>query len=160
MTLSQTARRLAALTTIGLAAVALTGCSLITSALNGGESDVFTLKVGDCLNDGESADEMTTVPVVPCDEPHDSELYAAATMEGDEYPGVDETIDFADEACLDEFEDFVGVSYEESIYGYGIIYPSEDSWAGGDREVLCSIGQADENGDIVKLEGSLEGVAE
>lgn len=160
MKISHTARHLAALATLGLAALALTGCSLISSALNGGESGVFTLKVGDCLNDGETADEVSTVPVVPCDKPHDSELYASATMDDDEYPGVDATVEFADEVCLDQFEDFVGISYDESIYGYGIIYPSEDSWAGGDREVLCSIGQTDESGDIVKVEGSLEGANE
>jgi hypothetical protein len=156
MTIATTARRLAALATIGLVAAALTGCSLITSALTGGESDVFSIKVGDCLNDSAAEGEISTVPVVDCDEPHDSEIYASAIMDDGDYPGEEATIQFADDACLDEFEDFVGISYDESIYGYATLYPTPESWAGGDREVLCRIALGDENGDIVKIEGSLE----
>ena len=160
MTISQTARRLATVATIGLAAVALTGCSLITSALNGGESDVFTLKVGDCLNDGVTETELSTVPVVPCDEPHDSEVYAAVIMDDEEYPGADATIAFADEQCYEEFEDFVGISYDESIYGFSYLYPSQESWDGGDREILCQISAVDESGNVAKSDKSLEGANE
>ena len=160
MTISQTARRLAALATISLAAAALTGCSVISEALNGGESDVFTIEVGDCLNDEAASGEISTVPIVDCEEPHDSEIYAAIIMDDDEYPGEDATIQFADDACLGEFEDFVGVSYDDSKYGFATLYPTPESWAGGDREVLCRIALPDESGNIVKVEGSLEGVEE
>jgi hypothetical protein len=160
MTTSQTARRITALATIGLAAFALTGCSLITSALNGGESDVFSIKVGDCLNDSVADGEISTVPVVDCDELHDSEIYASAIMDDGDYPGESDTIDFANEACYDEFEGFVGISYDESIYDYATLYPTPESWAGGDREVLCRIALGDENGDIVQVKGSLENVKE
>ena len=160
MTITQTARRLAALATISLAAVALTGCSIITQALNGGESDVFSIKVGDCLNDEAASGEISTVPIVDCDEPHDSEIYASIIMDDDEYPGESATIDFADQACYDEFEDFVGISYDDSKYGFATLYPSDESWAGGDREVLCRIALGDESGDIIKVEGSLEDVKE
>lgn len=160
MTISQTARRLAALATISLAAVALTSCSLITSALNGGESDVFTIKVGDCLNDEAASGEISTVPIVDCEEPHDSEVYASIIMDDDEYPGEEATIAFADEACLDEFDDFVGISYDESKYGFATLYPTPESWAGGDHEVLCRIALPDESGNIVKVEGSLEDAQE
>lgn len=159
MTTSHLARRLAALATVSLAAIALTGCSLLTEALNGGESDVFTIKVGDCLNDDASGGEISTVPVVDCDEPHDTEIYASILMDGDEYPGESETVDFADEACYNEFEDFVGTSYEESLYSYATLYPTAESWENfGDREVLCRIALADENGNIEKVEGSLKGI--
>lgn len=160
MTISQTARRLAAATTIGLAAIALTGCSLITQALNGGESDVFTLKVGDCLNDGAESGDVSTVPIVDCKEPHDSEIFASIKMDDGDYPGESEAASFADEECYDEFEDFVGLSYDESIYSYFTYYPTQQSWDVGDREVLCSVTNIDENGDTVKIEGSLEGVEE
>lgn len=158
MTTSQLARRLAALATVSLAAIALSGCSLLTQALNGGESDVFTIKVGDCLDDNAAEGEISTVPIVDCDEPHDSEIYASIIMDDDEYPGEQATIDFADEACYQEYDDFVGVAWEESKYSYATLYPTAQSWATGDREVLCRIALADENGNIEKVEGSLEGI--
>jgi hypothetical protein len=160
MTISQTARRLAAAATIALAAVAMTGCSLITEALNGGESDVFTLKVGDCLNDEGVTGDIATVPIVDCTEPHDSEIFASIQMDDGDYPGESEAVTFADEQCYDEFEDFVGLSFDESIYTYSTFYPTQQSWDVGDREILCSITHIDENGDTVKIEGSLEGVEE
>lgn len=158
MTTSHLARRLAALATLSLAAIALTGCSLLTEVLNGGESDVFTIKVGDCLNDEAAGGEISTVPVVDCAEPHDSEIYASIIMDDGDYPGESDTIDIADEACYQEFDDFVGTSYEESLYSYATLYPTSQSWASGDREILCRIALADENGNIEKVTGSLEGI--
>jgi hypothetical protein len=160
MTISQTARRLATLSAIALAAMTLTGCNVVTQALNGGESDVFTIEVGNCLNDEEVTGEVTTIPVVDCDKPHDSEIYASIIMDDAEYPGEEATIDFADESCHNEFEGFVGLNYDESIYSYSTLYPTEGSWSGGDREVLCSITLLDENGAVEQVSGSLEGVAE
>jgi hypothetical protein len=160
MTISQTARRLAAATTIGLAAIALTGCSLITQALNGGESGVFTLKVGDCLNDSDSAEgDVSTVPVTDCDKPHDSEIFAAVTMDEGDYPGESETATIADEECFDEFEDFIGAPFDGVVYTYSTLYPTQGSWDVGDREILCSALQLDESGEVVQVEGSLEGAA-
>ena len=159
MTTSHLARRLAALATVSLAAIALTGCSLITEALNGGESDVFSITVGDCLNDDAAEGDVSTVPIVDCDEPHDTEIYASIIMDDGAYPGESDTVDFADQACYDEFADFVGTSVEESAYAYATLYPTQDSWDNfGDREVLCRIALADENGNVEKVTGSLKGI--
>lgn len=152
-----TTGRLAAL---ALATLALSGCSVVSDALGEGETGVFTLQVGDCLNDSAAQSEVSTLPVVDCDEPHDSEIYASVLMEGDEYPGTDATVQFAESACYDRFEDFVGIPQDESKYGYGTLYPTLESWAGGDREVLCRIVLGDGNGSPVLTEGSLRGVKE
>lgn len=149
---------------LAVAAVTLSGCSLITDAINGamnGEDDVFSLKVGSCMNDTGDQDEITTVPIVECSEPHDTEIYASSTIEGDEYPGLDAVQTQADEDCYNAFEAFVGVSYEDSTLYYSTLYPSTESWDGGDREILCGISKYNEDTDeITPVTGSLKGSEE
>ena len=145
---------------LSLAVASLTGCSVLSDALGEGEQGVFTLAVGDCLNDDTQEGEVSTIPVVDCDEPHDSEVYASVLMDDGDYPGEDATVAFADEQCTAQFEAFVGLSPEESKYGYGVLYPTAQSWAGGDREVLCRIVLGDGNGNTVKVTGSLENADE
>ena len=145
---------------IAIAAVSLSGCSLITGALQG-EDDVFSLKAGDCMNDYGDEEEVATVPTVDCAKPHDYEIYSVATIDGDEYPGATDVDTQADALCVGEFEGFVGLSFDESIYYYSYLSPSEESWASGDREVICTIAKYDEDtAEIIQVTGSLEGVAE
>ena len=156
--------------------IGLSGCSAIQSLLpdsetrdeetgeitEGGTTDVFTLSVGDCLNDeslasveGDESTEVTEVPTVPCDEPHDFEVYQNFTVpEAAEYPGEEAVTASADAQCLPEFETFVGVAYEDSVLTASYYYPTEASWADGDRTINCLI--IDEAG---KTTGSLAGAA-
>lgn len=115
------------------------------------EIDVFELRVGDCLDGFSEGDEISRVRAVPCSADHSDEVFAAAEMSGEDYPGDDAVADFADEACVMEFEQFVGTAWEESELDYGYLVPTESSWAEGDREVLCIIG--DPESDVT---GSLE----
>lgn len=124
------------------------------------DADVFSLAVGDCTNDGDEAasaesEEVSTVSVVPCDEPHDNEVYASHLLPGDDYPGEDAVMQSADELCLDAFAGFIGTAYEESVYGYWPMYPTEASWAQDDREVLCLA----YHGELEQVTGTLEGIA-
>ena len=142
-----------------LAAVGLSGCAVVGDALGEGEAGVFTLHVGDCLDDALESGDVSTVPVVDCDSPHDSEIYASVVMNDPEYPGEEATIAAADDACRGEFERFVGIPATESIYSFATLYPTESSWGGGDREILCRIALARDDGSIEKVSGSLEGAA-
>lgn len=170
MTTDTTTRltRALAIVAIASAGVALSGCSILDQFTGGGtatrddsgevvegndNTDVFTLQVGDCLNDSTAAETVETIPTVPCDEPHDSEIYASIIMEGDVFPGEDATIAEADQACFDAFAGFVGIEYADSLYYYSYYFPTEGSWAGGDREILCTI--YDEAGQIT---GSLQNI--
>lgn len=139
-------------------AVTLSGCSLVSNVLGVGGSDpvrddtgaitetndaadVFSITVGDCTNDGSDATSGTvsTVAAVPCADPHDNEVYYAEDLPDPEFPGADAVIDAADTICYDAFAGFVGLDYESSRYGYYALYPTEQSWATGDREVLCLV---------------------
>lgn len=100
---------------------------------------IFDVQVGDCIGafDEES---VTELPVTPCDQPHDQEVYASFEVEdAAEFPGHDAIREQANERCLAEFESFVGIGYDESELYVEFLTPSEDSWGEGDREVLCTV---------------------
>ncbi|WP_382305211.1 septum formation family protein [Herbiconiux sp. UC225_62] len=118
------------------------------------DTDVFTLSVGQCLNDTDGT-EVTEVPIVDCADEHDFEVYGEFELAGDEYPGDDAIDEQADAQCLDLFQPFVGISYDDSVYGYTYFTPTEGSWTDGDdRLVSCLIGMPNE-----KVTGTLQGVA-
>jgi hypothetical protein len=149
-------RRTLVLAVVGLAGVTLGGCTLVDSVLGTqpeGEADVFSIVVGDCLNDAEVEDEVTTVARVECSEPHDSEVFARTETTGDTFPGNPalET-ELADFCRGDVFTEFIGVPYADSAYDTSGYFPSTSSWGSGDRELLCTVW--DPEGRVT---GSLEG---
>jgi len=119
--------------------------------------DVFSISLGDCLNTSGLSDttEVESIPVVPCSEPHEDEVYYVFDSTASEYPGEDELKNEARETCIDEFADFVGLAYDESSLDYWPMYPTEQSWEQGDREILCMV--YDLSGE--KVTGSLAGAA-
>lgn len=119
------------------------------------QTDAFALQVGDCLDDATETGEVQTVPTVPCDEPHDSEIYSAHLLGQSAYPGEEAVIGQAEALCLPAFEQFVGEPYLESRFDFSYYYPTEASWANGDREVLCVI--YDPEGPVT---GSLAGITD
>ncbi|MGK3953223.1 septum formation family protein [Microbacterium sp. I2] len=154
-------------------AAALSGCSLVDQLVPASEpvrdaqtdevteandnADVFAIQVGDCLATADmgSVDEVTSIPVVPCADPHDDEVYYAYDLAEGEYPGEEAVKADADATCIPEFANFIGLAYEESVLDYWPLYPTEGSWASGDREVLCIAW--DPSG--AKLTGTLAGAA-
>ncbi|GCE77220.1 septum formation family protein [Cellulomonas biazotea] len=167
---STTARRAAALAVPGLLVLALTGCGALDSPAEaprespGGEvteaadADVFTVEVGDCLNGsavGEEGALTESLPVVPCSEPHDGEVYAETELPAGEFPGADALQAQGDEFCAAQFETFVGIPYDDSVYYQWSLTPTEEGWAAlDDRVVQCVL---DTDGELVT--GSLQGAA-
>lgn len=134
------------LTAIALAALATAGCSTAGEASESekpGSADisVLTLEVGSCLNDVDQpiAQEMTEIPSVPCSDPHQSEVYAEVMVDDPSFPGVDAVAAFASEACEAEFGKFIGLPYDESTLSFHFYYPTQSSWAVGDRSVFCVV---------------------
>ncbi len=160
------ARTLAAVAATALLAAGLGGCSVINSitgqverdesgqVVEGNDSaDVFSMVVGDCINDSSLADEVTTIPIVPCSEPHDSEIYHSFDLTTSALPIRDELDQLAGEECVPAFESFAGIAYEDSVYYFSYFSPSAQSWADGDREILCTIYDMDG-----QTTGSLEAI--
>jgi hypothetical protein len=120
------------------------------------EVDIADLDVGDCLAEslpGEG-EEIFSVQTLPCSAPHSEEIFAAVTLpNGDgHFPGMEAIGAQAEGLCVAVFEDFVGLSYEESALYVGLITPSKESWYQGDRSILCTI--YDPAGEV---SGSLRG---
>ena len=143
MTTGRTMRRLlqvlvAVLCTAGL----LTACSETVAA----QADP-----GDCIEELESG-SVEELEKVDCEESHVAEVFAVLDLENGDFPGTDEITTMSAEACLDEFEDYVGVAYNDSEYEIFPIAPSEESWEeADDREVICLAGNPDQS----ELEGSI-----
>ncbi len=114
-----------------------------------GDVGVFALQLADCFNDpslsgatvADEAAEIEEVSAVPCDTPHDFQVFGQFDVsDATEYPGETALVDQADTGCVDRFEAFVGLDFASSRYGLSYLYPTPDTWAAGDREILCSLG--------------------
>lgn len=115
-------------------------------------ADPFDIDVGDCVESTTDAGEVTRIPVVPCSEPHVGEAYAAVRMPGGaDFPGEEAVVESA-RGCEEPFEQFVGVELLGSQLKVTYFHPTAQSWATGDREILCVV--SDPTGPVV---GSLRG---
>ena len=76
---------------------------------------------------------------------------------GDLFPGNSEIQRWANLACYERFEEFVGTPYELSALEIGTIQPTEDDWDGEEgvvepeRTVLCYVFAPDN-----QLEGAMQ----
>lgn len=104
---------------------------------------VFDLTVGECL-ESPTEDVVTDVTIVGCEDPHDLEVISVRSLGGGpdtEYPGGAEVVDRAFTLCLEDFETYVGLPYQESDLVLDPYYPLETSWVlAGDRDVACVVG--------------------
>ncbi|MBA3530306.1 MAG: septum formation family protein [Ardenticatenales bacterium] len=105
----------------------------------GGPVSIYDIKVGDCFQDPGTEDVLILM-TVPCDQPHDNEVYHLADYPGGAgapWPGDEAMEQFADQVCLTAFDVYVGKAYEESELFAIYIQPSAATWQDGDREVVC-----------------------
>jgi hypothetical protein len=125
--------------------------------IDGGTIDAFHMRVGDCFDDtSASSGDISSLPGVPCSEPHDNETFAVFNIKQDNFPAGDAMDAIAYDGCMAKFEPFVGRDYESSSLEIFPIYPTADSWAQDDREVVCALYNMEEN----KLQGSMQGLAQ
>lgn len=153
--------RTAALSALIAVPLALAGCGgadrdesgAITAA---GEVGVQDVRIGDCAN--EAIGEVASVGAVPCTEPHDYEVFHLFDLPGTELPSSDQIDKAAVEACTPVFKSYVGIPFKTSkLDFYTALSPSPDSWAQGDREVVCGALEPKASGDgTVKLTSSVK----
>ena len=132
-----------------------------TGASEGVATSVFELEVGDCFS--ADSDQIETVLVVDCAQPHTYEAYFLFDHEAgpdDPYPGDQEILEFADGECRPPFEEFVGKDYDTSIWYITSVTPSAETWEAGDREIICTLDQENADGEPIEVTGSAEGTAE
>ena len=124
-----------------------------------GDLEVTELRAGDCFNMApgtENDTEITDVEAIPCDQPHENEVYVTTNyVASDAFPGESALWDFADDFCLTAFDTFVSIAWEDSALDFGYFYPSSEGWADGDHTITCVL--YDFNG--ASLTGSMRGAA-
>jgi len=102
--------------------------------------------VGDCL-DVPAGSAPTETPlgefiVGSCDTTHAAEVFSISSIPGgadEPYPGDDVIASFTEEVCLADFETYVGLAFETSVYDVGKFTPNEETWDLGDCEVVCML---------------------
>lgn len=135
---------------------AMTGTMLAVGMLAGCATGAPTAKVGECLDIAVGQSTVTELARVACTQEHDAEVYLVQTIDLEAFDAAA----VAQEAqciCRDAFYGFVGATYEESILDIYMLYPQQQSWDGGDREVICAVYKPDrEQGRPERLSSSLE----
>ena len=112
--------------------------------VDAGNIGAFQLRNGDCFNDAgftfEGQEQISSLPGVPCSQPHDNEVYAVFDVSLTSYPSSEDAMfEHALEKCLDRFAGFVGIQYEASELDILTLYPTPESWQQNDREVVCAV---------------------
>lgn len=112
------------------------------TAVAGTMTGIEDLVVGDCFDLESGADDAELFP--GCDTLHTYEAYHSENMSGgDTFPG-DSAVDTAlEDICSAAFTGFIGAEPFLTSWNYTGIVPSAESWAGGDREVLCIVTPVD-----------------
>jgi hypothetical protein len=105
------------------------------SVTTSGDVTLADVQVGDCTERPPEG-EVLTLRVLPCASQHASEVYAVFDLDGEQYPGDDDAVRFAEGGCNRELERLLPES-DETAYGLFYYAPSEDSWSLGDRSVIC-----------------------
>ena len=116
---------------LGLACVLAVSC---------GQGSAFSLDVGDCLDEPQGA-EFSDVDKIPCDEPHELEVFAVVQHPaGDDapFPGTARIEQVAFDLCFAFFEDYVDRPYADSLLDIATFNPTRGSWDDiDDREIVC-----------------------
>lgn len=149
-----------ALGALALAAVLLVACdgddaatadgpaSPARSTVQEGPVAATAVAEGDCLNGivigaAERA-TISSADVVACDRPHGLEVYATFELGPADfgmtdpagYPGPARVVGVADERCAERIEELVE---DPDVFGLIALWPSQESWAAGDRSVACAV---------------------
>lgn len=104
----------------------------------GGSQTVTGLRVGDCISSAGPTDvEVSSLPVVPCSDPHEAEVFALITLSSLISFSESRITSEASERCLAAFSSYVGVDYGQSSLEISYLVPTEASWKAGDRGVAC-----------------------
>jgi hypothetical protein len=110
--------------------------STLASALQGNLQWTTQLRPGDCIKKWSAADKQ---PLVECTEPHEYELFAVFTLQGNEYPGEKAIERKADEGCATRAKRLwhgkPPSSADPAFWG-----PTRDGWESqGSRLVYCMV---------------------
>ncbi|KAA1251724.1 DUF4190 domain-containing protein [Mycobacterium simiae] len=97
-----------------------------------------SLSVGDCIESipGDNA-RVLTLPKVACAKPHEGEVYAQFRVTTSNFPGQSTLESDYRERCLAAFAAYAPKAADDEGYESYVLYPTQETWDQGDREVVC-----------------------
>lgn len=124
--------------TIALGAAAIMGLALsaCSSMPFNNRTQSTELAVGQCLLVPLNS-QVNSVATTECTEAHTGEVYSVTTLKNDTMPSRDEMDELVHNTCYETFEAYVGTSPEETTLDYTAMSPTKQTWAKGDREIVC-----------------------
>jgi serine/threonine protein kinase len=95
------------------------------------------LQVGDCLNDLTDSTDVSSLPSVDCAQPHQGEVFAVFDLPPGPYPGAAGVDDLVSKGCNARLAEYSPGAPTDDAVGLFSVYPLEQNWERGDREVVC-----------------------
>ena len=95
------------------------------------------LQVGDCLNGLTDSTDVSSLPSVPCAQPHEGEVFAVFDLPPGPYPGAAGVDDLVSKGCNARLAEYSPSAPSDDAVGLFSVYPLEQNWNRDDREVVC-----------------------
>jgi Septum formation len=112
------------------------------------KSPVFSLKSGDCIDpQGQS------YALIPCDSPHQAEVFATFNLTGTAWPGSTAVAAAASSGCTSRLTGYLNPQLAVSLAST-YVYPDATAWQAGTRTVICEVRAASG-----QLTGSIRGAS-
>ncbi|MFE5340986.1 DUF4190 domain-containing protein [Isoptericola sp. NPDC056578] len=111
------------------------------------------LDLGDCFELPDDATDLTGIVATDCASAHGAEMVGVDELTDAEYPGESSVVATTEDFCFEEFAAYVGTDYDASSLDMMYLYPTQASWAFGDRRLMCWA----QNPDGSPLEASVQG---
>jgi Septum formation/Domain of unknown function (DUF4190) len=104
---------------------------------SGGSVSATALKPGDCVNNLRDSTSLLSLPAVPCSQAHEGEVFAVFDLPSGPYPGAVTVEDRVTTECTARLAAYSPSAGSDGSYGLYSVFPREQNWKAGDREVAC-----------------------
>lgn len=101
-----------------------------------GSVPATSMQVGDCLENLEEASAISSLPAVPCSEPHEGEVFGLFDLPTGDYPDQASMESQASTRCSELLRAYSAAAFDDPSVGLFYLYPLESGWP-DDREVVC-----------------------
>jgi len=104
-----------------------------------GVTSVYSLRTGDCLQNPGARLGIITVRVVPCNQPHNAQVFAVLAVPGSSYPGTAALQHQAATGCHARIAGSIDRSQVTNSMTLQYLYPESQSWSAGHRSITCLV---------------------
>ena len=98
------------------------------------ESAVFKLQEGDCVN----MPNGQLVTILPCDTPHEAEVFATFALPASAWPGTTALRQDASSGCASRLTGYINPQLAISL-AQSYVFPNKVAWTAGTRTVICEV---------------------